>query len=99
MNLSKYQGKLEEAGVSFAPGLTQLEIQAAEESYCFKFPPDLKEFLMSALPVSKDWPNWRNVDDPGIWRMLNWPYEGICFDIENNVFWPQQWGARPASLT
>jgi hypothetical protein len=99
MNVRKYQSTLEEAGVSFSPGLTQLEIRAAEESYGLKFPPDLKEFLMFALPTSRDWPNWRNVDDPGIWQILNWPYEGICFDIEHSAFWPQEWGARPASLT
>jgi len=23
----------------------------------------------------------------------------MCFDIENNVFWPDSWGAKPASLT
>ena len=31
--------------------------------------------------------------------MLNWPYEGICFDIKNNAVWPPSWGAKPTSLT
>lgn len=29
--------------------------------------------------------------------MLDWPLEGIIFDIENNDFWLREWGDRPAS--
>jgi hypothetical protein len=94
-----YQHSLEEAGVALVPGLTKPEIQGAQESYGFIFPPDLRDLLMFGLPVSKDWPNWRNADDPAIWRMLNWPYEGIRFDIQNNAFWRQEWGPKPPSLT
>jgi hypothetical protein len=90
---------LERAGVTFAPGLTHLEVKRAEEAYQLSFPPDLKELLMFALPASKGWPNWRDLDNAYIWRMLNWPCEGICFDIEHNAFWPQEWGAKPSSLT
>jgi len=53
---------------------------------------------MFALPTRKNWPNWREIDSPIVQQMLNWPYEGICFDIENNVFWPQKWGSKPSSL-
>src|SRR5215813_14023998 len=99
MNLDFYRTKLEEARVTFAPGLTESEVKQAEQSYGVSFPPDLREFLMFALPVSSGWPNWREIDRPEIWERLNWPYEGICFDIENNVFWPQEWGSRPSSLS
>lgn len=98
MNAEFYKLKLAEAGVSFEPGLTESEVQEAQESYGFSFPPDLKEFLACGLPVLKNWPNWRNVDDQGIWRMLNWPYEGICFDIQQSDFWPEEWGTKPSSL-
>ena len=30
--------------------------------------------------------------------MLDWPYEGMCFDIENNAFWLPAWGKKPSSL-
>jgi hypothetical protein len=98
MDLEIYKAKLEEAGVVFAEGLSDSEIRWAEESYGFSFPPDLRTFLMFALPTGKSWPNWRELDSSEIWRMLNWPYEGMCFDIENNVFWPPDWGTKPASL-
>jgi hypothetical protein len=99
MDFSTVKEKLEQAGVVFESGLTEGEIQTIEESFGFQFPPDLKAFLMFTLPSGKGWPNWRNVEDPEIERMLNWPYEGMCFDIQNNALWPPTWGAKPTSLT
>lgn len=98
MDLEFHKNKLEQAGVGFSPGLTEAEVQIAEESYRLRFPPDLKAFLMFALPTGKDWPNWKEIESPVLWLMLNSPYEGICFDIELNGFWPQKWGVKPSSL-
>ena len=99
MDLSKLNQKLRKAGVVFESGLTHEEIRLVEASFGFRFPPDLKSYLMFALPSGKGWPNWRDIADPEIHWMLNWPYEGMCFDIQNNVFWPAGWGAKPESLT
>ncbi|HXG66624.1 MAG TPA: SMI1/KNR4 family protein [Blastocatellia bacterium] len=88
---------LEQAGVLFEPGLSQAEIRQIEEEYHFKFPPDLKDFLMFALPVSHGFLNWRQADKEEIVRSLSWPYEGMCFDIAHNSFWLEEWG-RPPSL-
>lgn len=30
--------------------------------------------------------------------MLEWPYNGICFDVENNQFWMREWGEKPDNL-
>src|SRR5688572_30301082 len=98
MDFSKLNKKLKEAGVAFESGLTLEEVQLVEASFGFQFPPDLKSFLIFALPRGIGWPNWRDVEDPEIQRMLNWPYEGMCFDIQNNAFWPPGWGAKPESL-
>lgn len=98
MDVSKLNKKLKEAGVVFESGLTHEQIQLVEASFGFQFPPDLKSFLMFALPSGKGWPHWSDVEDPEIQRTLNWPYEGICFDIQNNAFWPASWGAKPGSL-
>lgn len=97
MKLEYYRSKLEQAGVRFASGLSEAEAQHAETTYGFRFPPDLRAFLMYALPVSAHWPNWREELNSEILQMMSWPVEGICFDISNNVFWPEEWGARPAS--
>jgi hypothetical protein len=97
MNLDFYRTKLEEAGIRFAPGLTETEAKRAEDHYAFRFPSDLREFLMSGLPISKGWPNWREVTNPDIARIMNWPFEGMCFDISNNVFWLDEWGEKPST--
>jgi hypothetical protein len=99
MDFATVKDKLQEAGVRCDRGLTQAEVCLAEDLFSFRFPPDLKALLMFVLPTGRGWPNWRDVEDPEIARMLIWPYEGMCFDIENNVFWPDSWGAKPASLT
>jgi hypothetical protein len=86
------------AGVDFAAGLTSSEIERAERSYGFQFPPDLKAFISYALPIGKRWPDWRDTDNEYIRDMLAWPCDGICFDVEHNVFWWSEWGEKPASL-
>jgi len=98
MNFNFYKTTLEQAGVIFDSGLTETEVFAAETLYNFKFPPDLKEFLMFALPTSKGWINWRDLQNPIIKEMFDWVYEGIYFDIEHNVFWLDEWGAKPSNL-
>lgn len=98
MNLEFYKTKLEKAGVIFDSGLTETEVLQAENCYQFKFPLDLKEFLMFALPVSKGFMNWRNLDDPKINQMFEWVYEGFYFDIEHADFWLNEWGEKPSDL-
>jgi hypothetical protein len=98
MNLELARSRLSQAGVTFAPGLTASEVERAEQSYALVFPPDLRELLMFALPVSSGWPDWRATDDARIRAQLRAPYEGICFDIEHDVFWPDDWGPKPPEL-
>ena len=98
MNLELARSRLAQAGVVLAPGLTAGEIDRAEQTYALVFPPDLRELLMFALPVSAGWPDWRAGDDPRIRAQLRAPYEGICFDIEHDAFWLDAWGARPTVL-
>ncbi len=91
--------------VVFEHGLSDAEVEGVETSYGFRFPPDLRAFLQTALPVSisSDWgsdafPNWRSGDGADLQRRLDWPFEGIAFDIENNAFWHDDWGQKPSSL-
>jgi hypothetical protein len=89
---------LRREGVRFGKGLSTDEIQEIESKYDFQFPADLKFFLQTALPISDKFPNWR--DDPyeQIRERLDWPLEGMCFDIEHGSFWPQEWGPKPLNL-
>lgn len=98
MNFEFYKSTLEKAGMIFNSGLTETEILDAENIYHFKFPPDLKEFLRFALPISTGWINWRDLNSDDIKSAFNWIFEGICFDIENNGFWLNEWDEKPQSL-
>ncbi len=98
MTFNDAQTVLATAGVQIAAGLTDDEFLRVERRFGFQFPPDLRAFLATGLPVSGRWVDWRNSDEAAIRERLNWPLEGICFDIEHNQFWLDDWGERPADL-
>ena len=98
MDLEHCHAVLERAGVKFDSGMTAVELEAAEARFAFTFPPDLRAFLAFALPTGGSAPTWRDLENPGLIRTMGWPLEGMCFDIENNVFWPDEWGERPVEL-
>jgi hypothetical protein len=98
VDLQRCKEILERAGVTFGPGLADDELAAAEQRYGFAFPPDLREYLAYALPTGKGFPNWRDLDDPTTQAALVSPLEGLCFDVEHNGFWLDDWGPRPADL-
>jgi hypothetical protein len=93
--------QLREVGIGFEEGLRPKEVSEIEARYNFSFPPDLREFLATGLPISPNFPNWRTgqMEIPRglipIEENLNWPMTGICFDIEKNDFWMPDWGPRP----
>lgn len=99
MDLAEWKKTLETAGVVFANGLTASELRRAEEAYSIRFPPDLAELLRFALPTGRRWPDWRNTSDDAIRDALQWPLEGMLFDIEHNAFWLEEWGTRPEELS
>ena len=92
--------QLKSKGVKFHSGLTQAEILRIQETFGFKFPPDLKHLLQTALPVSEGFCNWRQAliseAVAGEIRVrLRWPLEGMLFDIKENKFWAESWGQKP----
>lgn len=85
-------------------GLTNDELAAVEVRYGFRFPQDLRTLLSLGLPVGKNWPEWRSITaldgfEKDLHKRLEWPLEGILFDVEHNTFWDPQWGERPEALT
>ena len=86
--------------VDFEIGLTDNEILQIENKFDILFPPDLKLFLMTELPISGSFVNWRlglNSKDESdkIVDRLNWPLEGMLFDLKSNEFWIKRWGDKP----
>lgn len=88
----------ETKGIQFDVGLTDNEIAHIEQTYGFRFPPDLSAFLRTALPISDGFPNWRTESSDSIQKRLDIPLDGVLFDIEHNGFWLPEWGPRPAKL-
>ena len=85
--------------VCLDPGLADSEVDAAENQYGFIFPPDLRAVLQFTLLVGEGFPNWRHDPTDFITGRLNWPLEGILFDVEHNDdIWPAEWGPRPERM-
>ncbi|AII57433.1 hypothetical protein ASJ33_01540 [Dehalococcoides mccartyi] len=97
MKTQYYKNFLEQKGVIFEEGLSEEETVLIEQKYDFKFPPDLREFLSLGLPVSDDFINWRSDSEKSIRGKLDWPYDSMCFDVENDEFWLPEWGKKPQS--
>jgi hypothetical protein len=97
-------GALKKKGVTFEDGLASTEFAGAGTQHGFSFPPDLREFLSLELPVSEGFPNWRTglIQGPrdmiSIAEFLARPADGICFDIERDNFWMQDWGPNPKTF-
>jgi hypothetical protein len=87
--------------IVFLKGLNENEFNYISNEFGIIFPQDLKEFLSLALPVSNGFINWRDNSKSNIdliHKRLEWPLEGILFDIENNSFWYEPWGIKPEKL-
>jgi hypothetical protein len=81
--------------VNFERGLSDSEIIAVEEKFSFRFPPDLRAFLQTALPCGEGFPNWRSGKQSDLRDWLDLPRQGIMFDVGSNDFWLEEWGPRP----
>jgi hypothetical protein len=77
----------------WAKGYTLAELNTAQQKFGLIFPPDLVALLSNGRPVDgHDW-----TDEVAIRRALDWPLEGLLFDVEYNRLWWPEWGERPAS--
>ena len=84
--------------IEFDVGLTDAEVAEVENRFDFRFPPDLREFLQTALPRGRQFPDWRSANDAMLRDWLALPSQGVLFDIEHNAFWLDEWGPQPSSL-
>lgn len=75
-------------------GYSKSELDAAQERYGLRFPPDLIDLFLEQQPANGY--DWRG-ESPGIRKMLNWPFEMLEFDLEHNGLWWPEWGSRPAT--
>ena len=100
---AEYQFGLLEPGtpvhhVEFAAGLTDGEVEAAQSTFGFRFPPDLRAFLQTALPRGPLFPDWRSGDEAELREALDSPRDGILFDVYHYALRMGEWGSRPMEL-
>jgi hypothetical protein len=88
------------------PGLTDAEFARIEQEYGFEFADEHRTFLAAGLPTGSPppqpgvfqsdtpWPDWRNGDPDDLRERLNWPVEGVLFDVGHG-YWHDTWGTRP----
>ncbi|AGL20002.1 hypothetical protein L083_6492 [Actinoplanes sp. N902-109] len=81
--------------IVIGPGLTQRELDRTEREHGFSFADDHRAFLAAGLPQGRGWPDWR--DSAQVHDRLIAPVEGVLFDVAENGFWYEGWGARPPS--
>jgi hypothetical protein len=84
--------------INFDAGLTDAEVALTEARFGFRFPPDLRAFLQTALPRGPRFPDWRSGDEAALRDWLDMPRQGVLFDVEHNGFWLEEWGPRPGPV-
>ncbi len=97
-HINRLVDRLRRWNYTVTAGLSDSEVSDTEARFGFRFPPDLRYFLQQALPVSGGWVDWRNETEAKIRERLNWPLDGMIFDIEHNAFWLESWGHKPDTL-
>ena len=98
-DINKIKEILIKKGEKLDEGLTDEEFQKIENFYSIKFPISLRTLYKSFLP--HNFYNWRDFSEENvkkIKRYLEWPIEGILFDIQNNNFWKKCFGPKTEDL-
>ena len=83
--------------ITWGPGYTQDQLDDAQAKWDLKFPPDLVSLYLEHRPNLPE-PgtiDWVTTDDKFIRERLDWPLEGIWFDVQNNAIWWAEWGEKP----
>jgi hypothetical protein len=97
VDIAEVVRRLERAQINLQSGLSEQELSAIEARFGISFNPAHRALLAAALPAGEDWMDWRHGAVDVLRRRLNWPIDGIVFDVHQNGFWPRSWGPRPTT--
>ncbi|MBQ7798818.1 MAG: hypothetical protein IJ458_01585 [Clostridia bacterium] len=87
MNITQMIKRLKDCGIYFDKGLSRTEIVIIENLCDFKFPTEIKEFLSYAMPIGREFYNYRDTSKSNILKIKDFQKKIInsfLFDIENN---------------
>lgn len=88
---------LKRANVLFEDGLSLNEVVEIERIYDISFPKSLKNLLMTVLPVSTGFYNWRNTEISNIDFIKSVIYQPVKYidEMPHEIYWCEQWGEEP----
>lgn len=79
-------------------GYTQAELEDVQDRWKLRFPPDLLELMRKRRPLMPRGFDWLKTPSAEIQRILEWPFEGLWFDVQENELWWPEWGEKPKAL-
>jgi hypothetical protein len=85
-------------GEPLRPGLTPAELDDVEDQFGFTFAADHRVFLTAGVPIGDRWPDWRCGDPDHLRKRLDWPVDGVLYDVEHADLWLPEWGPQPRSM-
>ena len=77
--------RLKQAGVAFEKGMTEQELDLAEEFFGFRFPAEFRAFLSQAVPVGEDFFDYRDRSSENLNRLVGfreWMESNFLFDLK-----------------
>ena len=78
--------------IEWGPGLTDKELEEAQERYGVRFPPDMVDLYRERWPTKAyDW----SKEDARIRERLVWPLDMLLWGVEHGSWWAE-WGVKPA---
>ena len=92
INIENIREVLIKNNIKLYEGLTDEEFEKIENFYSIKFPISLRALYKSFLPEFYNWRDFSEENVNKIKHYLNWPVEGILFDIKMNGFWKKCFG-------
>jgi hypothetical protein len=99
--MNKYDNmikQMKQNGIKFDQGLRADEIRMIEKTYSFNFTDELRELFSNALPISNGFYNWRDFSTDNVQKIIsvmNDPIREIVDDVQNDLFWCDDWGEKP----
>jgi len=77
-------------------GYSEQELADIQGQWALRFPPDLIDIYRERRTVIPSGFDWISTPATSIQGMLDWPVDGLLFDLQHNVLWLPEWGEKPA---
>lgn len=98
VNYEKIYQMLQNAWIQCKSWLSDSQIAEIEWTLQISFPREYKTLLSKFVPIWQRFIDWADRNNSKVYNMLNWLFEGILFDVENNGFRYKDWWDKPEDV-